>query len=190
MIAGPNGAGKTSAAPELLRDAVGIHSFVNADVIAEGLSGFRPQDAAFEAGRIMLMRARELAARRADFALESTLSGRTLHKFLNRLASVGYERHVFYLWLPSPEMAVARVNGRVKAGGHHVPEHVIRRRFGKSLVNFYQLYRPNVTTWRLYDGSALAGRPLVAHGAGRQKAVVVDEERWALVARQIQEADR
>jgi predicted ABC-type ATPase len=103
---------------------------------------------------------------------------------------VGYERHVFYLWLPSPEMAVARVKGRVKAGGHHVPEHVIRRRFGKSLVNFYQLYRPNVTTWRLYDGSSLAGRPLVAHGAGRQKAVVVDEERWALVARQIQEADR
>jgi len=190
VIAGPNGAGKTSSAPELLRDAVGVPSFVNADVIAEGLSGFRPQEAAFEAGRIMLMRARELAARRADFALESTLSGRTLHRFLNRLASVGYERHVFYLWLPSPDMAVARVRGRVKAGGHDVPEHVIRRRFGKSLVNFEKLYRPDATPWRLYDGGALTGRPLIAHCGARHKAEVVDEERWALVARQIQEADR
>jgi predicted ABC-type ATPase len=189
VIAGPNGAGKTSSAPELLRDAVGVPSFVNADVIAEGLSGFHPQEAAFEAGRIMLMRARELAARRANFALESTLSGRTLHRFLNRLASVGYERHVFYLWLPSPDLAIARVKGRVKAGGHDVPGHVIRRRFGKSLVNFYHMYRPDVTTWRLYDGSALAGRPLIAHGAGRQE-VVLDHERWALVLRQIQEADR
>lgn len=169
---------------------MGVPSFVNADVIAEGLSGFRPQEAAFEAGRIMLMRARELAARRADFALESTLSGHTLHSFLNRLASVGYERHLFYLWLPSPDMAVARVKGRVEAGGHDVPEHVIRRRFEKSLVHFDQLYRPDVTTWRLYDGGALAGRPLIAHGAGRDPAVVVDEERWALVTRQIREANR
>jgi predicted ABC-type ATPase len=121
VIAGPNGAGKTSSAPELLRDAVGVPSFVNADVIAEGLSGFRPQEAAFEAGRIMLMRARELAARRVDFALESTLSGRTLHRFLNRLAAIGYERHLFYLWLPSPDMAVARVKGRVQAGATTFP---------------------------------------------------------------------
>ena len=71
-----------------------------------------------------------------------------------------------------------------------MPEHVIRRRFGKSLVNFFHLYRPDVTTWRLYDGSALAGRPLIAHGAERHKAVVVEEERWMLVARQMQEADR
>lgn len=189
MIAGPNGAGKTSAAPDLLRDAVGIHSFVNVDVIAEGLSGFRPEDVSFEAGRIMLARARELAERREDFALESTLSGRTLHTFLSRLAVRGYEHHIFYLWIPSPDMAVARVRRRVEAGGHEVPEHIIRRRFGRSLVNFYSLYRPTATSWRLYDGSAFVGRPLIAHGAARREPIVVDTELWADIRRRVGEGE-
>jgi len=186
VIAGPNGAGKTSSAPDLLRDAVGIHSFVNVDVIAQGLSGFRPEDAAFEAGRIMLAHARELAERRADFALESTLSGRTLHTFLRRLAVEGYECHIFYLWLPSADLAVARVRLRVAAGGHDVPESTIRRRFRKSLENFDRLYRPVATTWRLYDGSAIPRRPLIAHGEAGRQPTIVDLPRWALVRRQIE----
>ncbi|MBI4543544.1 MAG: AAA family ATPase [Gemmatimonadetes bacterium] len=186
VIAGPNGAGKTSAAPDLLRDAVGVHSFVNVDVIAEGLSGFRPQDAAFEAGRIMLARARELAERREDFALESTLSGRTLHTFLRRLAAQGYEHHIFYLWLPAADLAVTRVRLRVEAGGHDVPESVIRRRFRRSLRNFDQLYRPSATTWRLYDGGATVGRPLIAHGEGRRQPTILDPGRWALVRRKLE----
>lgn len=187
VIAGPNGAGKTSAAPDLLRDAVGVHAFVNVDVIAEGLSGFRPEDVAFEAGRIMLARARELAERREHFALESTLAGRTLHTFLNRLSAQGYQNHIFYLWLPSADLAVTRVRLRVEAGGHDVPEAVIRRRFGRSLRNFERLYRPNATTWRLYDGSVTLGRPLIAHGKRGPDATVLDAERWNLVQRQLVE---
>ncbi|MBI2402195.1 MAG: zeta toxin family protein [Gemmatimonadetes bacterium] len=187
VIGGPNGAGKTSSAPDLLRDTVGIEAFVNADVIAEGLSGFRPQESAAEAGRILLARLRELADRRADFAFESTLSGRTVHTFLRRLAERGYECHIFYLWLPSVDLAVARVRRRVQGGGHDVPEPVIRRRFGKSLVNFDRLYRPGASTWRLYDGSFVGGRRLIAHGAVAAQPSVVDPERWALVRRQIEE---
>lgn len=190
VIAGPNGAGKTSAAPDLLRDAVGVHSFVNVDVIAEGLSGFRPEDAALEAGRIMLARARELADRRQDFGLESTLSGRTLHTFLRRLAAQGYDRHIFYLWLPSASLAVTRVRLRVEAGGHDVPESVIRRRFWRSLRNFDQIYRPSATRWRLYDGSATVGRPLIAHGEGAREPTILDPERWALVRRQLEEDEQ
>jgi len=186
VIAGPNGAGKTSAAPDLLQDAMGIDAFVNADVIAQGLSGFRPQDAAVEAGRIMLARVEELAKRRADFAFESTLSGRTLLTFMRQLAKEGYERHVFYLWLPSVEMAIARVRRRAESGGHDVPEETIRRRFAKSLRNFDQLYRPASTTWRLYDGSDFAGRPLIAHGEGRKEPIIADTARWKVVRGQVE----
>jgi len=187
VIAGPNGAGKTSAAPDLLRDTVGIEAFVNADVIAEGLSGFRPESAAFEAGRILLRRVRELARDRADFSFESTLAGRSGVRVLSDLAQAGYDVHIFYLWLPSADMAVARVRRRVEAGGHDVPEQVIRRRFGKSLVNFDTLYCPLASTWRMYDGSAPGGRPLIAFGQAGNESTIADAARWATVRKQLKE---
>jgi predicted ABC-type ATPase len=187
VIAGPNGAGKTSSAADLLQEAVGIDAFVNADVIAQGLAGFSPESAAFVAGRIMLLRLRELARAREDFAFESTLAGRSAHRLLTGLVGVGYDVHIFYLWLPSPDLAVARVRRRVEAGGHDVPEPVIRRRFWKSLVNFDRLYRPVATTWRLYDASALGGRPLIAHGTGAREPVVLNEATWLEIRKRIEE---
>lgn len=187
VIAGPNGAGKTTAAPRLLHTGVGIDAFVNADVIAQGLSGFRPASAALEAGRIMLNRLDELAQARVDFAFESTLAGRSVRGRLLDLIARGYAVHLFYLWLPSPDMAVERVRHRVKAGGHHVPEVVIRRRFWRSLVNFDHLYRPVVTSWRLYDGSRLPERPLVAEGAASEKPTVVNPRIWSVVRSQVEE---
>src|SRR5512133_3437614 len=141
VIGGPNGAGKSTAAPDLLRDTVGIDAFVNADVIAQGLAGFNPEAAAFAAGRVVLRRLRELAAARADFALESTLSGRSAAGLLTRLVGIGYDVHVLYLWLPSGDFSLARVRRRVETGGHDVPEDVVRRRFIKSLRNFDRVYR-------------------------------------------------
>ena len=187
MIAGPNGAGKTSAAPDLLQAAVGIDAFVNADVIAQGLAGFSPASAAFEAGRIMLERLDELARAREDFAFESTLAGRSVRGRLTDLLGLGYDVHIFYLWLPSPDLAVARVRRRVESGGHEVPESVIRRRFWKSLVNFDRIYRLVATTWRMYDGSSLAGRPLIAHGTGTGRPVIADQTRWKEIHERIKE---
>lgn len=187
VIAGPNGAGKTTAAPRLLHAGVGIDAFVNADVIAQGLSGFSPASAAIEAGRIMLHRLDELAQARADFAFESTLAGRSVRGRILDLIARGYAVHVFYLWLPSPDLAVERVRHRVKAGGHHVPEATIRRRFWRSLVNFDRLYRPIVTNWRLYDGSRLPDRPLVAEGAASEEPTVVDPQTWSVVRNQVEE---
>jgi predicted ABC-type ATPase len=186
VIAGPNGAGKTSSAADLLRDTVGIEVFVNADVIAQGLAGFRPELAAFEAGRIVLERIDELGRARADFAVESTLSGLTLARRLERLAAAGYVVHVVYLWLPSPDLAVARVRQRVEAGGHHVPEADVRRRFWRSLVNFDRVYRPLAASWRIYDGSAHGLRPLIAYGSGRTQASSVDPAKWDSILRQVE----
>jgi predicted ABC-type ATPase len=187
VIAGPNGAGKTSAAPDLVRDAVGIDAFVNADVIAQGLAAFSPESAAIKAGRIMLDRLHALARASADFAFESTLAGRSAHRLLTGLLGFGYDVHIFYLWLPSPDLAVARVGRRVEAGGHDVPELVIRRRFWKSLVNFDRLYRPLATSWRLYDGSAPGGHALIAHGTGASAPAVLDEASWKEVLKRIEE---
>lgn len=78
MLAGPNGAGKTSTAPLLLRDELRVAEFVNADVIARGLSAFSADATAVEAGRIMLRRLDDLAKSGVDFAFETTLSGLTL----------------------------------------------------------------------------------------------------------------
>ncbi len=187
VIAGPNGAGKTSSAPDLLKETVGIDAFINADTIAQGLAAFKPESAAFEAGRIMLRRLDELARARDDFAFESTLAGRTAFPLLTGLISLGYDVHVFYLWLPSPELAIARVRRRVDAGGHDVPERVIRRRFWRSLINFYSLYRPIATTWRLYDASVIGGRPLIAHGTRLDSPVVNDQETWLEIHQRIEE---
>lgn len=188
VIAGPNGAGKTSAAPGLLRDTVGIDTFVNADVIAQGLAGFRPESAAFEAGRIMLRRMADLVRARVDLAFESTLAGRSAAGLLRRAVRSGYDIHVFYLWLPSPDLALARVRRRVAEGGHDVPEAIIRRRFRKSLINFDRLYRPIATTWRLYDGSAFGGQAIVAHGTGAGTLTIVEAATWREIERQMKEA--
>ena len=187
VIGGPNGAGKSTAAPDLLRDTVGIEAFVNADVIAQGLAGFNPDAAAFEAGRVVIRRLRELADARADFALESTLSGRSAAGLLTRLLGIGYDVHVLYLWLPSPDFSVARVRRRVETGGHDVPEEVIRRRFLKSLRNFDRVYRPLATIWRLYDGSLFEGPLLIARGAGSGASAVLDQDRWTQIRRMVEE---
>ena len=139
VVAGPNGAGKTTAAPKLLRDTLKIDEFVNADQIALGLSGFRPEAAAFEAGRLMLARIHDLSARGASFAFESTLASRSFAPFIRRLRERGYDFLLVYLWLASAKQARERVAERVRRGGHSVPDAVVTRRYGRSLANFFGL---------------------------------------------------
>lgn len=188
VIAGPNGAGKTSAAPELLKDTVGVATFVNADVIAEGLAAFGPEAVSLEAGRIMLKRLSGLADANEDFAFESTFSGRSVLRLMDRAAARGYDVHVYYLWLPSADLAVARVQHRVAIGGHDVAEDVVRRRYARSLRNVRRLWTGGATTWRMYDASAAGPPQLIAFGIRNQQATVVDSARWTEVLRQVEEA--
>lgn len=175
VIAGPNGSGKTTAAPALLRDCLGVKEFVNADVIAQGLSGFSSESVALQAGRIMLERLKELAAEGADFAFETTLASRSFAPWLDELKLAGYESHLVFLWLPSAEMAIARVASRVSRGGHHVPNDVVRRRYDAGLRNFFTLYRPIVDDWRMYDNSGRTGYELIAQES-RDGALHVENE--------------
>jgi predicted ABC-type ATPase len=128
VLAGPNGSGKSTSAPSLLKGMLGVTEFVNADVIARGLSGFAPMGAALEASRIMLQRLHDLAGTRTSFAFETTLASKSLAPWLSQLIVEGYDFHLLFLWLPSPEAAIARVRERVQLGGHEVPEDTVRRR--------------------------------------------------------------
>jgi predicted ABC-type ATPase len=153
IIAGPNGAGKTTFAQEFLPAEASCPHFVNADLIAAGISPFSPETAAIRAGRIMLEQIHEHVRKDENFAFETTLSGRMYKALIPRWQADGYNVKLFFLQLPSPEMAIARVRQRVAAGGHNVPEDVIRRRFHAGLRNFSQIYKPLVDEWVLYDNS-------------------------------------
>lgn len=178
VLGGPNGAGKSTAAPRLLRGSLRVDEFVNADTLAQGLSAFRPEDAALEAGRIMLARLDTLEAQRKSFAVESTLSGQSLARRLEGLKARGYRAHVVYLWLPTVDLALARVAERVRTGGHDVPAEAVRRRFERGRRNFFRLYRPLAETWRLYDASAISGPRLVASGEAGAPTAIRDAKTW------------
>lgn len=178
VLAGPNGAGKTSSSPSILREALGVEEFVNADIIARGLSVFEPERVAISAGRIMLARLRQLASQRHRFAFETTLASRSFAPWIGELISTGYQFHLVFLWLPDAEMAVARVAARVSEGGHSVPEETIRRRYHAGLRNFFTLYRSMATTWEFWDNTSEDGLRLIAAGSGDAVSRVEDTTTW------------
>ena len=182
-LAGPNGAGKSTVGPPLLKETLGVTEFVNADVIAQGLSAFDPGSVAFEAGRIMLQRLKDLAARAESFAFETTLSARIYSTWIPELLDRGYRFHLFYLWLPSADLAIARVRDRVRVGGHDIPDATVRRRYVRGLSNFFELYRPLATGWRVYDNSGPAKPTLVAAGRGEETSRVLVPDTWRQISR-------
>ena len=178
LIAGPNGAGQSTTAPSLLRDALQVSEFVNADTIAGGLSAFRPDSVAITAGRAMLERIRQLAEARADFAFETTLASRSFAPWLARLKRNGYHVHVLFLWLESADLAVNRVAARVRLGGHDVPEGTVRRRYQRGLQNLFGLYVPLADSWQVFDNSRAERPQLVASGRRDGAEQVANAPLW------------
>ena len=153
IIAGPNGAGKTTFAMEFLRKDADSTPFINADMIARGLSPFQPPLAAFQAGKAMLSMIRGYVAGGESFAFENTLSGLAYARSIPDWREQGYRIEIIFLRLPSPDIAVARVGQRVRQGGHHIPEETVRRRFDSGWHNFKSTYRDLADYWAVYDNS-------------------------------------
>ena len=151
IIAGPNGAGKTTFARSFLPHEAQCNRFINADLIAAGLSPFAPEAAAFKAGRLMLGEIAECVRRGESFAFETTLAGLSYLARIRQWRAQGYHVSLFFLCLPDAETAIARVAERVKQGGHDIPEAVIRRRFAAGLRNFHEAYKSGVDAWALFD---------------------------------------
>lgn len=181
IISGPNGAGKSTSAARLLPDGLDISHFVNADVIAAGLSAHAPEEVALEAGRIMLERLDELATQRQSFAFETTLSARTNARFLRRLQEEGYQVQLVYIWLSSSALAIDRVAERVRRGGHHIPDETVIRRYRRGLDNFKTLYSQIADSWLLCNNSSEL-RVVAEGGRGRVRWIMDRETYDAIYA--------
>jgi len=153
IIAGPNGAGKTTFSREFLTAEANCPAFINADLIAAGLSPFQPAAMAAKAMRLMAEEMHRCVAQGRDFAIESTLSGRTYARNIRLWKNAGYHVKILFLRLPSVDLAIERVAQRVLQGGHDVPEDVIRRRYERGWENFTELYRDLADMWQLYDAN-------------------------------------
>jgi len=182
VIAGPNGAGKTTFASEYLPDLVQCREFLNADLIAAGLSPFAPETQDMLAARLLLTRARELVQKGRSFAFETTLSGRGYARQLQQMKDSGYRVALFFLWLSSVDLAKTRVRTRVLQGGHNIPEHVIVRRYDAGLRNLFELYRPLADVFQFYDASALP--PIIEVFEKDGATLVNGGERFAGLARE------
>jgi len=179
IIAGPNGSGKTTFAKLFLPDYVNCPNFVNADLIAQGLAPFEPRAAAIKAGKLVLQQIHEYSKRGVDFAFETTLSGKSYASLLAELKKRGYALHLFFLWVPSPELAIARIRDRVAEGGHNVPAEDVRRRFSRGINNFLALYESLLDSWMLFDNSK--ARPVLIAKRRNAHKEIANEELFKLV---------
>lgn len=154
IIAGCNGAGKTTASLSVLPEVLDCREFVNADEIAKGLSPFKPEEVAIEAGKLMLQRIDLLLDKSATFAIETTLATKSYKHLVKRAKASGYRVILLFFWLSSPEMAEMRVTQRVASGGHNIPKDIIHRRYWAGLQNLFEIFVPIVDLWSVYDNNA------------------------------------
>ncbi len=173
IIAGPNGAGKTTFALEYLPQVAGCTRFINADLIAAGLSPLAPERELLAASRLFLREIEERIAAREDFAFETTLAGRIYLHLVERLQHDGWRVELIYLALPSVEMSKLRVAERVAHGGHNIPVEDIGRRFPRSLRHLLNdfSHRVNSCTCFMNDGESPV---LVFEQCGNDREIVHD----------------
>ena len=173
IIAGPNGAGKTTFALDYLPEQANCPYFINADLIAAGLSPFAPETELMAAGRIFLAEIETRIHKQDDFAFETTLAGRSYLKLIDRLHANGWQTKLVYLALPNVIMSRQRVVERVAHGGHNIPVKDIERRFSRSLYNLLTQFSMIVDSCWCYmnDGESPV---LIFEQQGEQRNVVND----------------
>jgi predicted ABC-type ATPase len=182
IIAGCNGAGKTTASFTILPEVLNCYEFVNADSIAAGLSPLNPASVAFEAGRIMLNRIKQLLNDGKDFAFETTLATRSYVGLIKKAKLKGYKITLLYFWLSSPELAISRVAKRVSLGGHNIPVDVVVRRYYRGLFNLVNLYQNLCDVWMVSDNAELNPK-IVANGVNGKDSII-DKESWQTILEQ------
>ena len=179
IISGCNGAGKTTASYSLLPELLDCREFVNSDEFAKSLSPFDPSAASVSASRFMLKKIWYLLERGEDFALETTLATRSLMKIIQSARQRGYSITLLYFGLNTPELAIRRVKARVEAGGHNIPDDVVRRRYVMGLKYFFEDYKPESDHWILADNSK-SPFVVVAEGS-RTETIIRDATKYELI---------
>jgi predicted ABC-type ATPase len=181
IVAGPNGAGKTTFVKDYLQ--VYPYTYLSADAIAAELSPGQPSLARIEAGREFSRRVKEGIAAGEDLILESTLSGRSVRQILRHARDEQYAIDIVFVFLDTPQACVNRVKERVEKGGHDVPEVDILRRFYRSKVNFWKIYRHEATDWNLFYNSTVAFQHVAFGDADGYE--VVDESLFSIFIRDV-----
>ena len=181
IISGCNGAGKTTASMTILPEFLDCQEFVNADMIASGLSPFQPENVAFEAGRIMLERIDFLMKTNQSFAIETTLATKSYKNKLLKAIENGYQIKLLFFWLPSYEMAIDRVAIRVSESGHNIPNDIIKRRYFRGIENLFNIYIPLCTTWLIFDNVNVP--KLIAEKNNSGEIIVVNKLKWSLISK-------
>lgn len=166
IIAGPNGSGKTTMAKELVKDE--LITFLNADEIAAKYH----DDIGLRSGRMLLEKFDKLISLGESVVLESTISGNYHNRIIERARKAKYEIIFVYVFLASVEQNLARIKQRVKLGGHNVPEMDVKRRYKRSLRNFWDVYK-NVNQWELYYNGE-NNYEIVARGTGEALEILND----------------
>lgn len=172
ILAGCNGSGKTTASYTLLPELFNCREFVNSDEFAKSLSPFDPSAASVTASRYMLTKINYLLDRYEDFCIETTLATRSLLGIIQKAKEMGYTVTLFYFWLNSPNLAISRVQARVKAGGHLITDDVVRRRYVMGLLYFFTVYKDVCDRWTLADNSE---SPFTVVAEGFAGVVTVNE---------------
>lgn len=175
IISGCNGAGKTTASYAMFPKLLDCKEFINADEIAKGLSPFQPESVAIEAGRLMIMRMNEMMRMQEDFAIETTLATKSYANFIRRAQKEGYFVTLIYFWLESPELAIKRVEQRVRFGGHYVSDEVIVRRYFAGMRNLFSMFIPISDYWIMIDNSTDPFR-MIAEGNRNTIIDIQDED--------------
>jgi len=185
VIAGPNGAGKTTFALRYLPEITGCRNFINADLIADGLSPLDPARVQMEAGKVLLREIQANVVKGEDFAFETTLSGRSYLRLLKELHSKGWKIILFYLWIPSAEFSRERVRQRVADGGHNIPDEAIARRYRRTVSNFLDVFATLCDEVLCYDNSN--PNPILAFEQRSGERSIIDQERYETILRCLDE---
>jgi len=182
VIGGPNGAGKTTAAMAVLPQALHLLEFLNADEIAKGLSPLNPTSVRIQSSRLLLERANKFIKNKTSFGFESTLAaGNAPEKLIRQAKEQGFLVILLYFWLSSPRLALERVQQRVVAGGHDIPESDVLRRYERSIANLTKTYLPLADFWLVYDNSE-AELERIAQGEQKSGLIhVYNESTWSQI---------
>lgn len=181
IVAGCNGAGKTTGSISILPEILNCREFVNADMIASGLSPFNAESVAFAAGRIMLQRLDELLIEGTDFAFETTLSSRSYIRLIKKAREYGYRITLLFFWLESPDMARDRVAARVSKGGHNIPSDIIGRRYYRGIKNLYDYYLSVCDNWIIVNNTAT---PVVIASCRNGSELIFNRSIWNMIKQQ------
>lgn len=183
IVGGANGAGKTTFAVEYASRRNCL--YLGADAIAAELRPGAPELLPVAAGQELTRRLAAALSSEDTIVLESTLAGRTLRHVIGSARQNGFTITIVYLFLDSPDTCLERIEERVQKGGHSVPEPDVRRRFLRSIHNFWQLYRPLADHWLLIYNSG--NQPLDVAAGTAEDVTVRDVETYAAFTRWIED---